>query len=377
MMSTFRLALAATILAAVFSPHASAATPPALRITVNTGQGAVIDAAGTVVFSGTCTPVTCTTAAGYPQITSGQTLWSGKLGTFTVRTAIGVTKPTAIPSPSEDLDLQQIATTADGIIKFEWTDVDFNYTDITGGQLQAGGSRKGTVSSTYSAYFDGSNTQFGTGTLAATVGPLTTSSFSGTTTGPGPTGAPFSMTIVATLTMAANSSLTVDTQFYALPTPLKLTCAANTGQVGVPYASALMAVGGITPYTFSIISGSLPSGLTLNPNTGAITGTPTQGGTATFTGQVVDSSISAADTVAQACTIVVTTPPPISLSCPYGTGQVGVPYISALVAAGGVPPYLYSISSGLLPNALSLNSSTGAITGTTPDNIGRRLALQP
>jgi hypothetical protein len=43
---------------------------------------------------------------------------------------------------------------------------------------------------------------------------------------------------------------------------------------------------------------------------------------------------------------------------------VGVPYNGALVATGGVPGYTFSISSGNLPPVLSLNASTGAITGT-------------
>ena len=54
-------------------------------------------------------------------------------------------------------------------------------------------------------------------------------------------------------------------------------------QVNVPYSSALVASGGVPGYTYSISSGSLPGGLTLNPATGAITGTPTTAGTFNFT----------------------------------------------------------------------------------------------
>src|SRR6185369_5742516 len=49
----------------------------------------------------------------------------------------------------------------------------------------------------------------------------------------------------------------------------------RTGQVGQPYNSSFIVTGGVSPYTFSIINGSLPPGLTLNPTTGALTGTPT------------------------------------------------------------------------------------------------------
>jgi len=46
------------------------------------------------------------------------------------------------------------------------------------------------------------------------------------------------------------------------------------GQVGVPYSATLSATGGVTPYTWSVVSGSLPQGLTMDPH-GVISGTPT------------------------------------------------------------------------------------------------------
>ena len=58
-----------------------------------------------------------------------------------------------------------------------------------------------------------------------------------------------------------------------------------------------------------------------------------------------------------------------SVSCAFPTGQLGQPYGSALVATGGQPPYTYSISAGGLPPVLTLNSATGAITGS-PTTLG-------
>jgi hypothetical protein len=370
MTSRLRVLFLIAILALGLVPLANADTPPALRVTTGTGQVGLIDFTGAVVFSGTCTPATCQTSAGYPLINPGKITWSGKLGTFTVVASVGLTKPTAAPNPSQDLSLQSVSTTADGSITFEWTDTNFNYTGITGATMTAGGSRTGSGNVTFKAYFDNANLEFGTGTLVGVLGPFSTKGYSGSVDGPGTTAAPFSMTEVVTATITANSSFGGDFQFVPLPAPLALRCADATGQVGVPYSSSLMATGGIPPYTYSIATGSLPGGLTLNPTTGEITGTPTQPGAFSFTAQVVDSSGDASsNTITSNCTIVITTPPPISLLCAGAIGQVGVPYSSALVAGGGVPPYSFSISSGALPDGLTLNPGTGAITGT-PSTAG-------
>jgi hypothetical protein len=57
--------------------------------------------------------------------------------------------------------------------------------------------------------------------------------------------------------------------------------------VGVPYNATLTAAGGIPPYTWTIISGALPPGLSLS-SAGVISGTPTSAGTFNFTVQVID-----------------------------------------------------------------------------------------
>ena len=65
------------------------------------------------------------------------------------------------------------------------------------------------------------------------------------------------------------------------PAPLSVTTKSlASGTVGVAYAASLSASGGTGPYTWSISTGSLPGGLTLDATTGAITGTPTRAGTA-------------------------------------------------------------------------------------------------
>jgi pimeloyl-ACP methyl ester carboxylesterase len=54
---------------------------------------------------------------------------------------------------------------------------------------------------------------------------------------------------------------------------------------------------------------------------------------------------------------------PISLTCPRNTWTLGILYISSLNAAGGVPPYKFSITEGKLPAGLALDAATGEIKG--------------
>src|SRR5205807_1747940 len=62
------------------------------------------------------------------------------------------------------------------------------------------------------------------------------------------------------------------------------------GEQNVAYSTNLAASGGTQPYTWSITTGALPSGLSLNSGTGVISGTPTASGTSSFTVQVTDAN---------------------------------------------------------------------------------------
>ncbi len=74
-------------------------------------------------------------------------------------------------------------------------------------------------------------------------------------------------------------------------TPLAIsTTSLPSGQEGVAYSTTLTATGGTTPYTWSLTSGALPAGLSLNASTGVISGTPEATASATpLTFKVTDS----------------------------------------------------------------------------------------
>jgi hypothetical protein len=93
-----------------------------------------------------------------------------------------------------------------------------------------------------------------------------------------------------------------------VPGALTVFCPANTASIGLPYTSAVIATGGATPYTlYSITTGVLPAGLTLNSSTGTVTGTPTTAGANSFIANVTDS---APTTASLGCTITATSTPP-------------------------------------------------------------------
>jgi hypothetical protein len=134
------------------------------------------------------------------------------------------------------------------------------------------------------------------------------------------------------------------------------------GTVGIPYSDVLTATGGVAPYTWSIASGSLPTGITLTGATGIIGGTPKAPGTFTFVLKVKDSR---GTMTTQSCLITVGTASLIiSTPSPLPGGTVGASFNTTLSASGGVKPYSWVLASGSLPFGLSLIASTGVIKGT-------------
>ena len=145
------------------------------------------------------------------------------------------------------------------------------------------------------------------------------------------------------------------------------TTSLPNGNVNVAYSEQLAATGGVAPYAWSVISGSLPAGLLLTESTGAISGTPTTQETANFTVQVTDSQ-DPADTDTQALSIQIDAEAqaPTITTTSLPDGQRKVDYSAFVEATGGTTPYTWTLVSGALPNGLSLNSSTGEISGNSP-----------
>jgi large repetitive protein len=128
------------------------------------------------------------------------------------------------------------------------------------------------------------------------------------------------------------------------------------GQTNTAYNMQLTTNGG-SNLTWSVNSGSLPAGLTLNPSSGLISGTPTQAGDSTFQVKVSDGSRSDVETY----TLPVAEKLQIA-NAPAQVGEVGVLFSFTPNATGGRAPLKWSATG--LPAGLTLDAATGAIAGT-------------
>lgn len=133
----------------------------------------------------------------------------------------------------------------------------------------------------------------------------------------------------------------------------------QAGTVGISYKQTLSVSGGAKPYTSTLVSGTLPAGLTYS-KTMVISGTPKAGGAFDLTIQVRDAI---GRTGSQAYTLIINAPTITLSPTTLPAGTLGRNYKQTLKASGGTSPYAYSVTSGSLPSGLNL-SPAGALSGT-------------
>lgn len=175
----------------------------------------------------------------------------------------------------------------------------------------------------------------------------------------------FPITIRVTDALGGVANLNATLVYQNVVTPVSISGSyPSAGMVSRSYSGSLTASGGAGGNVWSVFSGSLPPGLTLNTSTGALTGTPSANGSYSFTIRVTDSIGQTANS-AQSVTVAAN----LTISGTLASATQGVSYSSSLTASGGHGGNSWSIASGSLPAGLSINSSTGAIAGT-PSSTG-------
>ena len=296
--------------------------PAGLTLNAQTGQIGGTPAAGTSTLlrftatdSTTPTPQTAT-------VTLTLTITSG---TLTITTA-------SLPNGQVGAPYSAVLTAAGGTTPYAWA--------LTSRTLPAGltlNAQTGQIS--------------GTPAASVTNAPLTFEVTDSTT--PTPQTATVSLTLTVT-----SGRLTITTA--SLP----------NGQIGVPYSAVLTASGGTTPYTWALTSGTLPAGLTLNAQTGQISGTPAASVTNTpLAFKVTDSTAPTAQTATANLTLTIASGTLTITTASLPSGEISVPYSALLTAAGGTTPYKWALTSGTLPAGLTLNAQTGQISGTPAASV--------
>jgi len=140
------------------------------------------------------------------------------------------------------------------------------------------------------------------------------------------------------------------------------------------YFTSFAGAGGTPPYTWSVVSGNLPPGLSLSSN-GTLSGFPATAGTSTFTVKMIDAHQLIAE---KEISLTVNLSPITILNAPellYGIRNLA--YSQTLLAEGGTGSYIWTRISGNLPTGLQL-SQLGVLSGkpTTPGNYTFRIEVR-
>jgi hypothetical protein len=299
----------------------SSGTLPA-GLSLNASTGVISGTVGAAANSATFT-VVATDSKGVAS--------AGKSLTITVNAAPAVTTTTLATATQTQAGYSQPLASTGGTGAKTWA--------VTVGALPAGLSLNAS-----------------TGVISGTVGAgATTQTFSVTVTDANSVASP-----AASLTISVNSPPSVTTTTLA---------AATRTQTG--YSQTLASTGGTAPITWSVTVGSLPTGLALNASTGAITGTVgAAANSATFT--VVATDTNNVVSAGKSLTITVNVPPSVTTTTLANATQGQAGYSQTLASTGGTAPITWAITVGTLPTGLSLNVSTGVISG----NVGAAATTQ-
>lgn len=141
----------------------------------------------------------------------------------------------------------------------------------------------------------------------------------------------------------------------------------SNGIVTAPYSQTFSASGGTAPYTFTVASGALPAGLTLNPN-GTLSGTPTAVGTFNFTVSAIDGSGSSCPATSGTISLTIgKADTRLSISAPnptvFGQNYAVTANLSVVAPASGTPTGSVSITDGTNNCTITLPATSCNLPG--------------
>ena len=150
-------------------------------------------------------------------------------------------------------------------------------------------------------------------------------------------------------------SIVVNPPTLTVPTPSTL----PNGSAGASYVQSFSVVGGTAPYTWSLVSGSVP-GLTFDPVAATLSGTSAVAGTFTFSLSVRD--VAGASTTRTFTVTINSAALKITSDTQLPDATLAAAFSQGMNATGGIAPYTWSVTG--LPEGLSIDNSTGVISGT-------------
>ena len=333
-------------------PNTITVTPPAAQ---STAAGVpILPITGSAVDSNTALTAFTWSATGLP-------------AGVTINSASGVISGTATTVSTGTVTLTATdSTLAAGSATFTWT-VLGNTVTVTSPGSQS--SPRGTAISTLTIHATDSNSAITTFTWSASGLPagLALNSATGAITG-SPTGSGTSSVAVrATDNVGSFGSVsfswTIVSNTVTVASP-GTQSSSRGSPISALTSSATDSNAAITAFTWSATG--LPTGLSIGSTTGIITGTPTKSGTYSVTVKATDST-GASGSVTFSWTITATT---VTVTSPgTQTSTHGVPITALTIHAtdsnSAITTFVWSVSSTRpLPAGLTINSSTGVISGT-------------
>ncbi len=156
---------------------------------------------------------------------------------------------------------------------------------------------------------------------------------------------------------------------YTPPVQFATAATLPSRTVNFPFNEQITATNGTPPYSFSLVGGALPQGLGLASN-GALTGTPTNTGTSSFTVRVTDSRRGTPTTQTQQFTLTINGPPSLG-SLSDSDATLGRAFTATIPFSGGSAPFSLNSPITGLPAGLSASvaGNTVQISGT-PTALG-------